>query len=102
MDKVTKWGALSAFLMFGLAGCAAEQGGSSVSSASSSFTPTEHYRVQTPTDDLHSFANTNQVSTPHLHLELDVDFESQTLSGFAEYDIAYKADSVEHIIFDTD
>lgn len=66
-----------------------------------SFTPTEHYRVQTPTDDLHSFANSNQVRAPHLHLELDVDFDAKQLNGFAEYTLQYSDESVNYFILDS-
>lgn len=60
-----------------------------VAEAPDSFKLSEHMRVATPTADLHSFANANEVSTPHLHLSLTVDFEAQQLFGFAEYDLAF-------------
>ncbi|RUO30318.1 M1 family metallopeptidase [Aliidiomarina soli] len=66
------------------------------------FSPSEHYRVQTPTDDLHSYANTNDVRAPHLHLELDVNFEEKTLSGFAEYQLEYINSEAAEFVLDTD
>lgn len=57
--------------------------------APASFEFSEHMRVATPTADLHSFANANQVSTPHLHLSLNVNFEAKQLFGFAEYTLAF-------------
>lgn len=35
--------------------------------------------------DEHSFANTNEIYTQHLHLDLDVNFETQTISGVARH-----------------
>ncbi|MCC5879379.1 MAG: M1 family metallopeptidase [Idiomarina sp.] len=66
-----------------------------------SFEPTEHYRVQTPTIDLHSFANSNQVRAPHLHLDLEVDFEAKQLRGYAEYTLEYIDTSASYFIVDT-
>ena len=82
----------------------AATGGESQRSASQAyepFEPTEHYRVQTPTDDLHSFANSNQVRAPHLHLDLEVDFEAKQLRGYAEYTLEYIERSVNYFVLDT-
>lgn len=49
----------------------------------------EHIRVATPTRDLHSFANIQEVSTPHLHLSLTVNFAEQQLFGSAEYELDF-------------
>ncbi|CUS49489.1 MAG: aminopeptidase PepS [Idiomarinaceae bacterium HL-53] len=65
------------------------------------FEATEHYRVPTPTDDLHSFANTNEVRAPHLHLKLDVNFAAQQLTGYAEYTLEYMQENVESIVLDS-
>lgn len=63
---------------------------------------TEHSRVATPTDDLHSFANSHEVRAPHLHLQLDVNFKDKTLSGFAEYTLEYVDGAASKFIVDTD
>ncbi len=39
---------------------------------------------QRPNDD-HSYANLDQINTKHLHLELEIDFESQTIYGIARH-----------------
>ncbi len=41
-------------------------------------------------DDPHSYAEPNEALTKHLSLNLEVDFSSKTLSGFARFDIAHK------------
>lgn len=61
-----------------------------------------HWRVETPTVDAHSFANSNQVSTPHLHLSLRVDFEAKVLSGYVEYDLEYHDASADTLVLDTE
>ena len=65
------------------------------------FEVTEHNRVPTPTNDRHSFANSNQVRAPHLHLELDVDFEAKQLRGYAEYTLEYIDKSANYFVLDT-
>ncbi len=37
--------------------------------------------------DNHSYANTNQIRTKHLHLDLDVDFEKKTVYGVARHEM---------------
>ncbi|RTE86019.1 MULTISPECIES: M1 family metallopeptidase [Gammaproteobacteria] len=65
------------------------------------FQATEHYRVPTPTEDLHSFANTDEVRAPHLHLNLNVDFETETLSGYAQYDLEYVKPEADMMVLDS-
>lgn len=61
----------------------------------------EHLRVETPTSDLHSYANSNEVRAPHLHLNLDVDFAKQQLLGYAEYTLEYLNDEADSFVLDT-
>ncbi|RUO27411.1 aminopeptidase [Aliidiomarina maris] len=68
---------------------------------SADFRPSEHLRVPTPTSDLHSFANSNQVRAPHLHLNLDVDFDAQQLRGYAQYELEYIDASANYMVLDT-
>ncbi len=35
----------------------------------------------------HSYSNTNEINTKHLHLEMDVDFETQTIYGIARHEM---------------
>jgi len=51
--------------------------------------------------DAHSYANLDAVSSDHLHLDLTVDFDKKTLSGFAEYDIVRKTAAASYFIVDT-
>lgn len=51
--------------------------------------------------DAHSYANLDEVSSDHLHLDLTVDFDKKTLSGYAEYDIVRQAAAVSSFIVDT-
>lgn len=37
--------------------------------------------------DSHSYANTDEISTKHLHLEMDVDFEKETIYGIARHEM---------------
>ncbi|WP_241972485.1 M1 family metallopeptidase [Aliidiomarina haloalkalitolerans] len=62
----------------------------------------EHTRVLTPTIDQHSFANSNQVHTPHLHLSLQVDFNQKKLTGYAEYDLSFRDARATEVVFDTE
>lgn len=66
-----------------------------------SFEVTEHNRVPTPTHDRHSFANSNQVRAPHLHLDLEVDFDAKQLRGYAEYTLEYIDQSANYFVVDT-
>ncbi|MGX5913488.1 M1 family metallopeptidase [Aliidiomarina sp. Khilg15.8] len=65
-------------------------------------TASEHTRVATPTADAHSYANSNAVRTPHLHLELNVDFEEKVLSGYAEYTLDFVIEDTDRLLLDTD
>lgn len=48
--------------------------------------------------DAHSYANISQISTEHLHLDLDVDFENQTIYGVARHQMSDHASEIA--IFD--
>lgn len=61
-----------------------------------------HWRVATPTIDEHSFANSNAVYTPHLHLSLHVDFAAQVLSGYVEFTLAFRDENASELILDTE
>lgn len=61
-----------------------------------------HWRVETPTIDAHSFANSNQVSTPNLHLNLRVDFDANVLSGYVEFDLEYHDENADTLVLDTE
>jgi hypothetical protein len=37
--------------------------------------------------DNHSYANTKQIRTKHLHLDLDVDFDKKTVYGVARHEM---------------
>ncbi|MEY4286956.1 MAG: hypothetical protein RL511_1042 [Bacteroidota bacterium] len=50
-----------------------------------------------PHDD-HSYANLEQINTKHLHLDLEVDFESQTIYGIARHQMKNKG--ADTAIFD--
>ena len=53
--------------------------------------------VDTQKDD-HSYANVDQISTKHLHLDLDVNFKNKTIYGVARHDFGkHNSDTV---IFD--
>lgn len=62
---------------------------------------TEHNRVQTPTIDLHSFANTQQVTTHHLHVNLTVNFDDQQLEGYVIHELKYHDQATTQFIVDT-
>ncbi len=51
--------------------------------------------------DAHSYANLDAVSSRHLHLDLTVDFDQKTLSGYAEYDIVRHDAAASSFIVDT-
>src|SRR5690554_4427109 len=51
-------------------------------------------------DDVHSYARLNQVSTPHLDLELAIDFEARQLRGHATYTLL-RHDDTNRIYLDT-
>ncbi len=49
--------------------------------------------------DYHSFSNTEDVYTEHIHLDLEIDFEHKNISGVARHKISKH--SVNEIIFDS-
>ena len=50
------------------------------------------------TVDSHSYSNHHEISTKHLHLELDVNFENQTIYGVARHEM--NSHNAENAIFD--
>ncbi len=52
-------------------------------------------------NDAYTYANYNQVITTHLYLDLAVDFEQKTLSGFAELSLKWLVDDTNTVILDT-
>lgn len=90
---------------FALSGCSpAEQSATEPTSTATqaSFAADNHWRVETPTIDEHSFANSNQVRTPHLHLSLAVDFNAKVLSGYVEFELEYLETNTDTLILDTE
>lgn len=51
-------------------------------------------------EDVHSYARLNEVSTPHLDLNLTVDFEARKLKGYATYTLA-RHDQTTQLYLDT-
>ncbi len=51
------------------------------------------------TKDAHSFSNTQEVHTEHLHLDLDINFDTKIINGIARHKISKH--STDSIIFDT-
>lgn len=51
-------------------------------------------------EDVHSYARLNQVSTPHLDLELKIDFEARQLRGHATYTLL-RHDDTNRVYLDT-
>lgn len=52
-------------------------------------------------DDQHSFANPDQVNVVHVDLDLEVDFERQSLSGWAQLTLNYADSTVTELLLDT-
>lgn len=50
-------------------------------------------------DDAHSYANTHQIRTKHLHLDIDVDFDKQTIYGVARHEMV-RLKETDTAIFD--
>ncbi len=55
---------------------------------------------KTEVNDLHSYANINEVNTTHLHLDLKVDFDTKSLIGSVKHTINNKNKATK-MIFDT-
>ncbi len=52
-------------------------------------------------NDYHSFANTNEVVITHVNLNLDLDFDNNTVQGSNEITFKRKSDNAKQIILDT-
>lgn len=91
--------------IFVLSGCSPAEQASTEPASNATQTSAEvdsHWRVATPTIDEHSFANSNQVRTPHLHLSLAVDFDAQVLSGYVEFELEYLDVDADTLVLDTE
>ena len=52
-------------------------------------------------NDAYTYSNYDQVITTHLYLDLDVDFDKKTLSGFADLSLKWLSSDVHDVILDT-
>jgi leukotriene-A4 hydrolase len=60
--------------------------------------PDKPIEVVTEKSNDHSYSNTDQISTKHLHLDMDIDFETQTIYGVARHEM--KNSGTKEAIFD--
>lgn len=58
-----------------------------ISSCESTENNTHNKRNFVPVSDAHSFANIKDVRTKHLHLDLDINFETKTIEGVARHEM---------------
>jgi len=54
-----------------------------------------------PNKDYHSFANSHEVRTTHLELDLSADFDSKVLHGFVVHHLNYLEEKAKTLILDT-
>ena len=54
-----------------------------------------------PIEDIHSFANVNEVYTTNLHLDWDIDWTKKIISGSVTHTLHVIQGGIAHVIFDT-